>query len=162
MTWGGRGHTAVVIFTAQRFRENADLTLLRPNNSKKSPINPPWFLTADFSTLRPISEWFRFWQKLFAADENGDKKIFFFKRLLTCKAFFSNFFFLLVSSVNLFEVYCKKEKSRKLFFLHTKNGGVRLSGYTCSAGCIVCCCDCGVRIRDLSVKKPQSVVQFVR
>jgi hypothetical protein len=31
----------VVIFTAQRFRENADLTLLRPINSKKSPINPP-------------------------------------------------------------------------------------------------------------------------
>jgi hypothetical protein len=41
MTWGGGGHTSVVIFTAQQFRESADLTFLRPNNSKKSPINPP-------------------------------------------------------------------------------------------------------------------------
>ncbi len=41
---GRGGHTSVVIFTAHQFRENADLTLLRSNNSKMSPINPPDFL----------------------------------------------------------------------------------------------------------------------
>ncbi len=42
--------------------------------------------------------------------------------------------FLLVSSVNLFEVYCKKRKKSKKTFLVTKNGGVSRSGYTYRGG----------------------------
>jgi hypothetical protein len=81
---------------------------------------------------------------LFAAKKNGDQKMaikkwrlkkkYFFKNVfLTCKAFFCELF-LLVSSVNLFEVYCKKRKKSKNFFLHTKNGGVWRSGYTYRGG----------------------------
>jgi hypothetical protein len=36
--------------------------------------------------------------------------------------------------VNLLEVYCKKRKKSKNFFLFTKNGGVRRSGYTYRGG----------------------------
>jgi hypothetical protein len=50
---------------------------------------------------------------------------------LTSKAFFE--LFLLVSSVNLFKVYCKKKKKSEIFFLFTKNGGVMRSVLTAVA-----------------------------
>jgi hypothetical protein len=52
---------------------------------------------------------------------------------LTSKEFFFELF-LLVSSVTLFEVYCKKRKKSEKFFLHTENAGVRRSGYTYRGG----------------------------
>jgi hypothetical protein len=50
-----------------------------------------------------------------------------------------NFFFklfLLVSSVDLFEVYCQKRKKSKKIIEHTENGGVKRSGYTYRGGYI--------------------------
>jgi hypothetical protein len=72
---------------------------------------------------------------LFASDKNGNpktaiRKKYLFKNIfLSSKALFFELF-RLVSSVNLFEVYCKKRKKSEKFFLHTENGGVRRSGYT--------------------------------
>ncbi len=60
--------------TAQPFRENTKLTLLRLNSSKKSPQNPLWFLTTGFGIKRPIRIWVQIRQKLFAVVKNGDKK----------------------------------------------------------------------------------------
>jgi hypothetical protein len=65
------------------------------------------------------------------------KKYFFKNVFLTSKALFFELF-LLVSSVNLFEVYCKKRKKSEKFFLHTENGGVRRSGYTYRGGYTYC------------------------
>ncbi len=55
------------------------------------------------------------------------ENFFFLNVFLTSKTFFWTLP-LLVSSVNLFEVYCKKKAEN--FFSFTKNGGVMRSGYT--------------------------------
>jgi hypothetical protein len=72
-------------------------------------------LTTGFSTERPNRIWFKIRQKLFAANENGDKKLevakkYFLKHLFNQYGIFVKLF-LIVSSVNLFDVYCKKRKN---------------------------------------------------
>ncbi len=67
--------------------------------------------------------------------KNGGGKIFFFfKRLFLPVRHLFFELFLLVSSVHLFEVYCKKTKKSKKKFSVTKNVGVRCSGYTYRGG----------------------------
>jgi hypothetical protein len=73
MTWGRGGHTAVVIFTAQRFRENADLTLLRSNNSKKSPITPPDFVQQALIHKGLLEYGLQFGKNCLPQTKNGDK-----------------------------------------------------------------------------------------
>jgi hypothetical protein len=54
----------------------SQVIFLRLNNSKKkSPYNPALFLKAVLGTYRPIRIWFYIWRKLFAAEENGSKKM---------------------------------------------------------------------------------------
>ncbi len=152
----GRGcHTSVVIFTAHQFRENADLTLLKPNNSKKSPINPPDFWQQASGHKGLLEYGLKFGKNCLPLAKTPiqkrqlGKKYFFKNIFLTSKAFFFELF-LLVSSVNLLAVYWKKRKKSENFFLHTENGGVRRSGYTYRggytyrAGCMYLCAMCRV------------------
>jgi hypothetical protein len=66
---------------------------------KSLPKTTPWFLTTGFDIERPIRIWLKFGRKLFAAEENDDKKWPWKKNELnvlfhTIKNIFSNFFFL--------------------------------------------------------------------
>ncbi len=90
-----------------------------------------------------LAEIVRHWRKR-RSKYGGEKKNYFLKTFFELVRVFFFELFLLVSSVNLFEVYCKKREKSKKISLHTVNGGVRGSGYTYRggytyrAGCMYC------------------------
>ncbi len=90
-------------------------------------------------TYRPIRIWFKIQQKLSTAKENDSKKLAMKKKQnfeLNFSPLKQNFFelFLLFLIANCRKFKMKKEKKSKMLFLHSKNGGEILIGYTFRVG----------------------------
>ncbi len=122
----------LVKLTAHRFWENAELTLLRLNNSEVSPQNPLLFLTTGIGIYGPVRKWFKIRRKIIRCWRNGEKKQclkFSFQTFFSPVKFLKHFFLFVLQ--NFIKFVTKKEKSLFFkYFFDSKNGGKIVTGYT--------------------------------